>query len=152
LNVGYARISGLLLINAHVAGGILDSRSIANVLIKFLQQGNYASFRQRENDWPKLLTDNRQSGCGLSRVIEPTSAPLLFPFENKEDWLALIGIVLCLSHRLKVGRKLEVVGALKLALQNLVVRRNLVVKTEFSRQTGLVLWNLVVRRDWYFGI
>jgi hypothetical protein len=43
--------------------------------------------------------------------------PLLFPFENKDDWLALIGMVLCLGHRLKVGRKLEVVGALELALQ-----------------------------------
>jgi len=50
-------------------------------------------------------------------VIEPTSAPLLFPFENKDDWLALIGRVLWLSHCLKVGRKLEVVGALHLALQ-----------------------------------
>jgi hypothetical protein len=46
-----------------------------------------------------------------------TSAPPLFPFENKDDWFALIGKVLCLSHRLKVGRKLEVVGALELALQ-----------------------------------
>ena len=50
-------------------------------------------------------------------MIEPTSAPLLFPFENKDDWLALIGRVLWLSHCLKVGRKLEAVGALHLALQ-----------------------------------
>ena len=49
-------------------------------------------------------------------MIEPISSPLLFPFENKDDGLALIGRVLCLSHRLKVGRKLEVVGARELAL------------------------------------
>jgi hypothetical protein len=50
----------------------------------------------------------------LSQVIELISSALLFPFENKDDWLALICTVLCLSHRLKVGRKL---GALELALQ-----------------------------------
>jgi hypothetical protein len=50
-------------------------------------------------------------------VIEPTSAPLLFPFENKDGWLALIGRALCLSYRPMVRRKLEVVSALELALQ-----------------------------------
>ena len=48
--------------------------------------------------------------------MEPTWAPLLFPFENKDDWLILIGNVLCLGHRLKVRRKLKVVGALQLPL------------------------------------
>ena len=42
---------------------------------------------------------------------------LLLPLENKNDWFALIGKMLCLSQRLKIGRKFEVVRALDATLQ-----------------------------------
>jgi hypothetical protein len=50
-------------------------------------------------------------------VIEPISFPPLFSVENKDDWFALIGKMLYLSQRLKIGRKLEVVCASDPTLQ-----------------------------------
>src|ERR1700723_1728395 len=82
--------------------------------LRFPQHGS----RRSEGDWPRGAEVDAIASLSPLPDWQPfVGPPLLLPLENKDDWFVLIGMMLCLRQRLKIGRKLEVVGALDHTLQ-----------------------------------